>query len=88
MCPSKITEQNELSLAQENAALHKEVAVLKEELALLQEQLMWLKKQVFGRKTEQTSFIMEDSRQMTLFEYSALVEHLVRFKLNSTVANC
>lgn len=61
------TEQNELSLAQENASLRKENAVLKEELALLQEQLTWLKKQVFGRKTEQTSFIMEDSRQMTLF---------------------
>ena len=39
--------RNELSLAQENAALRNEVNNLKEQLALLQEQFDWLKKQVF-----------------------------------------
>lgn len=59
--------RNELSLAQENAALRSRVAVLKEELALIREQLAWLKKQVFGRKTEQSSVIMDNGQQLTLF---------------------
>ena len=59
--------RNELSLAQENAALRSRVSVLEEELALAQEQLAWLKKQVFGRKTEQSSVIMDNGQQLTLF---------------------
>ena len=59
--------RNELSLAQENAALRSRVAVLEEELALIREQLAWLKKQVFGRKTEQSSVIMDNGQQLTLF---------------------
>ena len=39
--------RNELSLAQENAALRSRVAVLEEELALIREQLAWLKKTGF-----------------------------------------
>ena len=66
-----MTEQNavrnELSLAQENAALRSRVSVLEEELALVQEQLAWLKKQVFGRKTEQSSVIIDNGQQLTLF---------------------
>ena len=60
--------RNELSLAQENAALRSRVAVLEEELALIREQLAWLKKQVFGRKTEQSSVIMDNGQQLTLFQ--------------------
>ena len=59
--------RNELSLAQENAALRSRVAVLEEELALIQEQFAWLKKQVFGRKTEQSSVIIDNGQQLTLF---------------------
>ena len=44
-----------------------ENAILKEQLALLQEQFDWLKKQAFGRKTEQTSVIMDGSTQLSLF---------------------
>jgi hypothetical protein len=60
--------RNELSLAQENAALRSRVAVLEEELALIREQLAWLKNQVFGRKTEQSSVIMDNGQQLTLFQ--------------------
>ena len=63
----KNTVQNELSLAEENAALRSEVSVLKEELAELQQQMAWLKKQMFGRKTEQTSAIMDGGTQLSLF---------------------
>ncbi len=59
--------KNEQSLAQENSALRNEISILKEQLALLQEQLDWLKKQVFGRKTEQTSVIMDGGTQLSLF---------------------
>lgn len=59
--------QNELSLVEENAALRSRVSVLEEELALVQEQLSWLKKQVFGRKTEQSSVIMDNGTQLALF---------------------
>ena len=55
-------------VAQENAALRSRVAVLEEELALIREQLAWLKKQVFGRKTEQSSVIMDNGQQLTLFQ--------------------
>ena len=50
--------KNDMTMAQENAALRSRVAVLEEELAFVQEQLTWLKKQVFGRKTEQASVII------------------------------
>lgn len=63
----RISSKDEQSLAQENAALRNEVNNLKEQLALLQEQFDWLKKQVFGRKTEQTSVIMDGGTQLTLF---------------------
>lgn len=59
--------QNKRSLARENAALRNEIAVLKEQLALVQQQYEWLKKQVFGRKSEQTSVIMESGTQLALF---------------------
>ena len=59
--------QSELSMAQENAALRNENAILKEQLALVQQQYEWLKKQVFGRKSEQTSVIMESGTQLALF---------------------
>lgn len=63
----RISSKDNQSLAQENAALQNEVNILKEQLALLQEQFDWLKKQVFGRKTEQTSVIMDGSTQLSLF---------------------
>ncbi len=63
----RISSKENQSLAQENAALRKENAILKEQLALLQEQFDWLKKQVFGRKTEQTSVIMDGGTQLSLF---------------------
>ena len=63
----RISSKDEQALAQENAALRNEVNNLKEQLALLQEQFDWLKKQVFGRKTEQTSVIMDGGTQLSLF---------------------
>lgn len=60
------TVKNDTSKDQIITALQNEITVLKEQLALMQEQFEWLKKQVFGRKTEQTSFIM-DSTQLSLF---------------------
>ena len=63
----RISSKGEQPLAQENAALRNEVNNLKEQLALLQEQFDWLKKQVFGRKTEQTSVIMDGGTQLSLF---------------------
>lgn len=65
------TTQNYTSLAEENAALRDENSMLKEELALIQQQMDWLKKQVFGRKSEQTSVIMEDGTQLSMFAESA-----------------
>ena len=61
------TVNNDISLAQENAALRNKVTVLEEQLSLMQEQLAWLKKQVFGRKTEQTSVIMGNDTQLSFF---------------------
>ena len=55
------------ALQSENTALHSKVSVLKEELALMQEQLAWLKKQIFGRKTEQSTVIMDNGTQLPLF---------------------
>lgn len=62
-----MSEQDIEKLVADHAALQSENAVLKEELALAQEQLAWLKKQIFGRKTEQTSVIMENGQQLQLF---------------------
>ncbi|ADU21930.1 IS66 family transposase [Ruminococcus albus] len=59
--------KNDMTMAQENAALRSRVAVLEEELAFVQEQLTWLKKQVFGRKTEQSSVILDNCTQLSLF---------------------
>lgn len=62
-----IKTPNQQSTAQMITALQTENAVLREELALVQEQLEWLKKQVFGRKTEQTSVIMDGGTQLSMF---------------------
>ena len=62
-----MSEQEIQNIVQANTALRNEVTVLKEQLALLQEQYDWLKKQVFGRKSEQTSVIMDDGTQLSLF---------------------
>lgn len=61
------TVNNDISLAQENAALRNKVTVLEEQLSLMQEQLAWLKKQVFGRRTEQTSAIIGEDMQLSFF---------------------
>jgi transposase len=50
----------------ENAALKNENAVLRDELAEVKEQLNWLKKQVFGRKTEQSSVVLENGEQLSM----------------------
>ena len=62
-----MSEQEIQNIVQANTALRNEVTVLKEQLALLQEQYDWLKKQVFGRKSEQTSVIMDGGTQLSLF---------------------
>ena len=62
-----MSERDIEKLVADHAALQSENAVLKEELALAQEQLAWLKKQIFGRKTEQSSVIMENGQQLPLF---------------------
>ena len=61
-----MSEQEIQNIVQANTALRNEVTVLKEQLALLQEQYDWLKKQVFGRKSEQTSVIMDGGTQLSL----------------------
>ena len=58
----------EQNLAQENAALRSKVNVLEEELALANQQLEWFRKQIFGRKTEQTSVIMDGGVQLSMFD--------------------
>ena len=52
-------DQEREKYLKENIALKNEVSMLKEEMALMQSQLDWLKKQMFGRKTEQSSAILE-----------------------------
>ena len=61
-----MSEQEIQNIVQMNTALRNENAILKEQLALLQEQYDWLKKQVFGRKSEQTSVIMDGGTQLSL----------------------
>ncbi|MCC3350782.1 IS66 family transposase [Ruminococcus albus] len=51
-----MSEQN---MTSEIVSLRNENAVLREELALANQQLEWFRKQIFGRKTEQTSVVME-----------------------------
>lgn len=62
-----MSEQDIEKLVADHAALQSENAVLKEELAQMQEQMAWLKKQIFGRKTEQSSVIMDGGTQLPLF---------------------
>ncbi len=64
---NEISVKTNTELAMENAALKNEVSILKEQLALLREQFEWLRKQIFGGKTEQTSVIMENGTQLSLF---------------------
>lgn len=61
-----MSEQYGNELLKENAALKNEVSMLKEEIALMQSQLDWLKKQIFGRKSEQSSVILEGGEQLSL----------------------
>ena len=62
-----MSEQN---MTSEIVSLRNENAVLKEELALANQQLEWFRKQIFGRKTEQTSVVMEKEFgvQLSMFE--------------------
>jgi hypothetical protein len=63
-----VSEQIYENIKQENSALRNENAMLKEELALANQQLEWFRKQVFGRKTEQTSVVMDFGVQLSMFE--------------------
>ena len=51
----------------EISELTTENSVLKEEMAVMQNQLDWFKRQTFGRKTEQTSVILEGGEQLSIF---------------------
>lgn len=62
-----MTEQEIQKLVADYTALLSEYTELKEEFALMKQQMDWLKKQLFGRKTEQTSVIMEGGTQLSLF---------------------
>ena len=55
------------ALSENYATLYTEHTALKEEFALMQQQMDWLRKQLFGRKTEQTSVIMEGGTQLSMF---------------------
>ena len=63
-----MSEQNIENIVQENNALRSKVNVLEEELALANQQLEWFRKQIFGRKTEQTSVIMDGGVQLSMTE--------------------
>lgn len=54
-------------LISDHTALQNENTILKEQLALMQEQLEWFRKQFFVRKTEQTSVIMNEGTQLSMF---------------------
>ncbi len=62
-----MSEQN---MTAEIVSLRNENAVLKEAPALANQQLEWFRKQIFGRKTEQTSVVMEKEFgvQLSMFE--------------------
>ena len=51
----------------EISELNTEISILKEEMAVMQNQLDWFKRQMFGRKTEQTSVILEGGEQLSMF---------------------
>lgn len=55
-----MSNTNYENIIHENEAIRSKVNVLEEELFMVNQQLDWLRKQVFGRKTEQTSAIMEN----------------------------
>ena len=55
------------ALSEKYATLYTEHTALKEEFALMQQQMDWLRKQLFGRKTQQTSVIMEGGTQLSMF---------------------
>ena len=55
------------TLSADYTELSAQYATLKEEFALMQQQMDWLRKQMFGRKTEQTSVIMEGGTQLSMF---------------------
>lgn len=61
----------------EIATLRNENAILKEELALANQQLEWFRKQVFGRKTEQTSVVMDKEFGIPLSMFGNLEEKAV-----------
>ena len=63
-----MSEKDIEKLIKENNELHTEISVLKEEMAVMQNQLDWFKRQMFGRKTEQTSVILEGGEQLSMFE--------------------
>ena len=60
------TQIKNAALQTENTTLQTENATLKEEMALMQSQLDWFKKQMFGRKSEQSSVIIEGGEQLSL----------------------
>lgn len=60
------TQIKNAALQTENTTLQTENATLKEEIALMQSQLDWFKKQMFGRKSEQSSIILEGGEQLSL----------------------
>ena len=62
-----MSEKDIEKLIKENNELHTEISVLKEEMAVMQNQLDWFKRQMFGRKTEQTSVILEGGEQLSMF---------------------
>ena len=62
-----MSERDIQKLISDHTALQNENTILKEQLALMQEQLEWFRKQFFGRKTEQTSVIMNEGTQLSMF---------------------
>ena len=61
-----MSEQDIEKLIENYSKAQTENATLKEEMALMQSQLDWFKKQMFGRKSEQSSIILEGGEQLTL----------------------
>ena len=55
------------TLSTDYTELSAKYATIQEEFALMQQQMDWLRKQLFGRKTEQTSVIMEGGTQLSMF---------------------
>ena len=59
--------ENYATLYTDYTELSAKYATIQEEFALMQQQMDWLRKQLFGRKTEQTSVIMEGGTQLSMF---------------------